>query len=189
MIVGYDRPLQRHPVRFSSSSKGSGGRAHHPSSSVFCGLPRIPPLLMDAGFCAPANFAIPPFVQGFPTIFRGPAHFRSFRASPPIFEVMPTFGVLPNFSRSGCHPRSGCLPRSGCHPRSIRHPRSFRHLTPGLSVTRPPVCPSPALWSVRHLTLVCPPPSFGLSVTRPRSVCHPTLVCPSPDLTSGRFRA
>ncbi len=100
-------------------------------------------------------------------------------------------GYLP---RSGCHPRSGCLPRSGCHPRSVRHPRSVCHLTPGLSVTRPPVCPSPdfglsvtQLWTVRHPTLVCPSPNLGLSVTQPLSVHHPTLVCPSPDLRLDGF--
>ena len=78
-----------HPI------KGRGGRAHHPSSLVFCGLPRIPPLSKSHRF-----FTIPPIsgshrFQGFPPIFRGPAHFRSFRASPRVFEVPPTFGVPP----------------------------------------------------------------------------------------------
>jgi len=39
-----------------------------------------------SGFRAPADFAIPPVLQGFPTIFRGPAHFLSFRGFPTIFR-------------------------------------------------------------------------------------------------------
>jgi hypothetical protein len=155
-----------------------GGGGHHqvPRSSLnFHGSRHF---RHPAGFCAPTDFTIPPFRQGFPPIFWGPAHFLSLRASPPIFGVPPTFWVPPIFRG----------PRSGFHPRSVRRPRSFRHLTTCLSVTRLPVCPSPTFGlsvtqvrSVRHPTSVCPSPDFGLSVTQPRSVRHPTSVCLSLD--------
>ncbi len=109
-----------------------------------------------ATFYVPPVFAIPPITRSRRFFRVSPLFLRSRPLSefqgfpPPIVEVAPAFRGPANFSRSGCHPRS------------VRHPRSVCHLTPGLSVTRPPVCPSPA---------------FGLSVTRLWSVRHPSSVC------------
>ena len=164
MIVGYGR--QRHAIPSVSLHplKGRGGEGPSSrflviqiprSSVVFHGSRHATPV-----FRAPADFAIPPVLQGFPTIFWDPAHFLNFRVSPPILVWRPLS------ARSGCLPRSGFPPRSVHHPRSVRHPRS---------VHRP--------------TSVCPSPDLGLSITRPPSVRHPPSVCPSPALIPGRFCA
>jgi len=152
------------PLLFILSRDGGGGPIiqvpRHPSSSDFCGLPRIPPLQ----FSRSHQFRDPAGSSGFPHYFSGSRPLSEFQGFPPILLWRPLSARSGCLPRSGCPPRCGCLPRSGFHPRSVLHPRSVccpqvLSVTQDLSVAPP--------WSVRHPT--------------PRTVCHPTLVCPSPD--------
>ena len=157
-----------------------------------------------------------------PLVFELPSISQSrcfFRVSPLFFGVPPTFGVsgLPPRFLGFCpllgsrrifevwlspkvwqSPEVRLSPKVRPSPKVFPSPdsRSVCHPTPGLSVTwlwsvrhLTLVCPSPGFGlfvtrfqSVRHLALVCPSPGLGLSATRPWSVRHPTSVCPSPDI-------
>ena len=164
MIVVYGRPQHAIPSASLHPLKGQGGRAHHPSSSVFCGLPRIPPLRF---------FALPPISrsagsQGFPPIFRGPAHFPSFRVSPLFIGVPPTFRVsgFPNYFSGSC-PLSefqGFPHYFGCDA----HFRRGLAVSQGLAVLQG-LAVSQGLAFTQGLSV-----TQSLSVTRPRSVRHPT---------------
>ena len=205
LIVGYDCPRQRHLVRFSSSSQGSGGRAHHQvprSSVVFHGSRR---------FSRSCRFRNPAVSLGFPHYFSGSRPLSEFQGFPPNFWGSAHFRGLAEFFKVWLSPKAWQSPEVWLSPKVRPSPkvfpspdsRSVCHPTPGLSVMclwsvhhPTSVCPSPnfvlsvtRLWSVRHPTLVCPSPDFGLSVTQLWSVCHPPSVCPSPDLAPGRFRA
>ena len=182
-----------HDNAIPSASLHVRGEGPSPSSSVFLGFPRIPPLSTSRRFSRSRRFCDPAISSGFPHYFSGSRPLSEFQGFPPNFWGCTHFWGLADFSRSGCPSRSGSLPRSGCHPRSIRRLRFFPHLTTSLSVTRPrhlpSVCLSPDFgqsvtwpWSVRQPASVCPSPNFVLSVTRLRSVRHLTLVCPSPGL-------
>ena len=147
LIVVYGRPQHAIPSASLHPLKGQGGRAHHPSSSVFCGLPRIPPLR----FSRSRRFRDPAGSSGFPHYFSGSRPLSEFQGFPPILLWRPLSARSGCLPRSGCPPRSGCLPRSGFHPRSVRHPRSVCHPTS--------VCPSPD-------PKVCLSLDLGLSFTR-----------------------
>jgi hypothetical protein len=146
LIVGYGRQRHAFPSVSLHPFEGRGGGGD--PSSKFLGL------LWSS--TAPARFfALPPisrsrrFLRGFPTIFRGPAHFLHFRVSPPILAWRPLSA------------KSGCLPRSGCHPRSVRHLTSVCPSPDnGLSVTRHRSVRHPTPRSVCHSTSVCPSPDF-----------------------------
>ena len=179
-------PAARHPVRFSSSSQGTGGEG---PSSKFLGLLWSSTDPATPVFRAPADFAIPPVLQGFPTIFRDPAHFLSFRVSPRFccgahfrrgLAVSQGLAVLQGLAVSrGLAFTRGLSIIQGLSfappPGSVRHPKY---------VCRPTsVCPSPdSKVCLSPDPKVCLSPDLGLSVTRPqglsvarpRSVRHPT---------------
>jgi hypothetical protein len=148
------------PLLFILSRDG-GGRAHHPSSSVFCGLPRIRPLR----FLRSRRFRDPAGSSGFPRYFSGSRPLSDFQGFPPDFVVAPTFDEV------------------WLSPKVWLSSKVW--LSPVVWLS-PKVCPSPKVWLSPPQGLSV---TQGLSIARPRSVhhltplyvCHPTSVCPSPD--------
>ena len=85
-------PAARHPVRFSSSSQGTGGEG---PSSKFLGLlwSSTAPATRHSGFffSRSRRFRDPASSSGFPHYFSGSRPFSEFQGFPPVFGVAPTF--------------------------------------------------------------------------------------------------